>query len=124
MPPLKDCKVKDPTDPRNIKEHRRVLAQDESTFLIQPNQKKRGQDEEMAVEQQLTYTLESKDIVDRAIKKKPITNVCDLKYLMEVKNRQDQNKSNALHDRQKRTFLGYSSNIMRFVEGKYFSKST
>ena len=37
----------------------------------------------------LTYTLESKEIIDRAIKKKPVTDVYDLKYLKEVINRQE-----------------------------------
>ena len=74
--------------------------------------------------QNLTYTLESKDIIDRAFKGKQITDAYDLKYLMEVINKQGSNKLNAFHDNQKLSFDGYSSNVMLFIEGKHFSKKS
>ena len=56
MPPLRDCKVKNPMDPRNIKEDRIKLREDESTLLIQPN-KKQNPDAEMKESELLTYSL-------------------------------------------------------------------
>ena len=76
-----------------------MLDPAESTFLIgQPKQKKRNEDEKMQQDNLLTYTLGSKDIVERAIKKKPITDVYDLKYLMEVVGRQECKQNRTFRD--------------------------
>ena len=77
MPPLQDCKVKDPKDPRNIKAAKRVLKADESSFLIQPNRGRPGQDANMQQEEAMVYSNEAKDIIERAKKGRPITDVYD-----------------------------------------------
>ena len=68
--------------------------------------------------------MEAKDIIERAIKGRPITDVYDLKYLMEVINRQGLNKLNSIREKQKISFNNYSRNVMLFVEGKHFSKKS
>ena len=91
--PLRDCKPANKKDP-NKKKTMQVLDPADSSFLVGPNVKKGGDDDDkMQVDNALVYSLESKDIIDRAIKKKPITDVYDLKYLKEVMHRQE-NRSN------------------------------
>ena len=53
-----------------------------------------------------------------------MTDVYDLKYLMEVVNRQGVGNMNAFRDKQMTSFSGYSRNVMLFVEGKHFSKKS
>ena len=78
----------------------------------------------MQVDNALTYTLQSKDIIDRAIKKKPISDVYDLKYLKEVMFRQEGRANHIFRDQQRLSFNGYSHNLKIWVEGKHVSNQS
>ena len=60
------------------------------------------------VEERLTYTLGSKEVVNRALNGRPITDKYNLQYMMEVKQRQEFNSINTLRDKQITSFRDYS----------------
>ena len=122
--PLRDCKPVNKKDP-NKKKHMQVLDPADSSFLVGPNAKKgKDDDDKMQVDNALVYSLESKDIIDRAIKKKPITDVYDLKYLKEVMHRQENRSNQVFREQQKLSFNRYSHDVKIFVEGKHVSNKS
>ena len=78
----------------------------------------------MQQDEAMTYSNEAKDIIERAKRGKPMTDVYDLKYLFEVVNRQGVSNISSLRDKQMESFGGYSRNVMLFAEGKHFSKKS